>query len=181
MTDEPPAAGAGDPQPDQAALIADLVDVLLPGGDGWPSGSAAGAQAALAARLDPDADGPGLKRVVAALVAAGAPLHGRDEAARIAVVAAFEAAEPVLFGFVRDAAFMAYYESPFVAAAINGKGFAYDLRPHVHGYALRPFDAGRDTPRHGRGSFVAAEAVMRLDISTLDLESERTTAWGLAR
>lgn len=180
MTDDHSEASGSEARK-AAALLAGLVDALLPGGDGWPSGSAASAQGVLAARLDCDAGGPGLDRALAALAAAGAPFEGRDEPARIAIVAAFEAAEPALFGFVRDAAFMAYYESPLVAAAINAKGFPYALRPHVHGYALPPFDVARDTPRHGRGRFTATDAVRRLDIAPLDLEAERTIAWGLAR
>lgn len=181
MTDEH-SHGDGDPGAGSAAaLVADLADVLLPGGDGWPSGSAAGVHGVLAERLEADSGGPGLASVAAALVAAGAPFAGRDEAARIAIVSAFEAAAPALFGIVRDAAFLAYYESPFVVAAINDKGFPYLLRPHLDGYPLRPFDPALDAPRHGRGRYVATEAVRRLDIGGLELETRLTTKWGLAR
>lgn len=163
------------------ALIADLVEVLLPGGDGWPSGRAAGVQHPLALRLIEERGRAALPTLIEALRAAGAPLSGLDEPARTAVVARFEAAEPELFGFVRDAAYLAYYENPFIAEAINEKGRLYELRPHIKGYPLAPFDAARDTPRHGRGRYIPTAEVRRVDISGLDLESNRTQAWGLKR
>jgi hypothetical protein len=56
---------------------------------------------------------------------------------------------------VRDATFFAYYECPLVVRAMNARGFEYKLRPHVEGYRLPPFDPARDTPRHGRGRWIA--------------------------
>jgi hypothetical protein len=166
---------------DVATLIADLVDVLLPGDGEWPSGRTVGVQAPLAARLI-EARGRGaLPALVKAIQTAGGPLAGLDDAARIIVVKRFEAAEPELFGWVRDAAYIAYYESPFIAGVIRRKGHIYELRPHIKGYPLRRFDPATDTPRHGRGRYVPTGEVRRIDISGLDLESNRTQAWGLKR
>jgi hypothetical protein len=44
--------------------------------------------------------------------AAAGPLAGLNETARVAVVQRFEKAGPDLFGWVRDATYIAYYESP---------------------------------------------------------------------
>ena len=71
--------------------------------------------------------------VLEALGAAGGPLAGLDEAARIDVVRRLEATEPALFGWVRDAAYVVYYENPFVAEVINRQGHLYELRPHLKG------------------------------------------------
>jgi hypothetical protein len=164
-----------------AGMLADLVEVLLPGDDAWPSGDAAGVQSILALRLLEQRGKADFAKVARAIVASGGPLAGLDEEARIAVVKRFETSEPALFGWIRDAAFIAYYENPFVAEVINAKGHIYELRPHIKGYPVPRFDIARNTPRHGRGRYVPTEAVRRVDTAGLDLESERTQAWGLKR
>jgi hypothetical protein len=163
------------------ALIADLVETLLPGEGKWPSGRDAGVQHPLANRLIEERGRGSLPALAKALRDAGGPLRGLDEAARIAVVQRLQAAEPQLFGWVRDAAYVAYYENPFVAEAINEQGLRYELRPHIKGYPLPRFDLARDTPKHGRGRYIKTADVRRVDISSLDLESNRTQAWGLKR
>ena len=174
-----PKVGAGPAV--EADGLADLVEVLLPGGGVWPSGKAVGVQAVLALRLLQERGRAELARVTAAVLAAGGPLAGLDEAARIAVVGRFEAEEPALFGLVRDIAYVSYYENPFVAEAINAQGHPYDLRPHIKGYPVPRFDLARDTPRHGRGRYVPTGAVRRVDVSGLDLTSDATQSWGLKR
>ncbi len=164
-----------------AGLLADLVDVLLPGDDSWPSGRTVGVQSLLALRLLEQKGKHEFGRVAEALVAAGGPLAGLGEAARVTVVARFEASEPALFGWLRDAAYLTYYENPFVAEVINAKGNTYELLPHTKGYAVPRFDLDRDKPRHGRGRYVPTGAVQRVDTSGLDLASVRTQTWGLNR
>jgi len=164
-----------------ADMLADFVEVLLPGGDGWPSGRAVGVQSILALRLLEQRGKADFAKVAQTIVASGGPLAGLDEETRIAVVKRFEASAPVLFGWLRDAAYVTYYENPFVAEVINAKGHVYELRPHVKGYAVPRFDLERNTPRHGRGRYIPTEAVRRVDIKALDLESDRTQAWGLKR
>lgn len=163
------------------ALLTDFIDVLLPGDDVWPSGRTVGVQALLALRLLEERGTMAFPTVMKALLGAGGPLAGLDDAARIEVVKRFEAAEPALFGWLRDAAYVAYYENPFVAEAINARGHVYELRPHVKGYPLPRFDLTRDTPRHGRGHYIPTDQVRRVDTSDLDLESNRTQVWGLRR
>jgi hypothetical protein len=141
-----------------ARLLAGLVDVLLPGAEGWPSGATVGVQFELATRLIEQRGEDALDRLVAALRPNAAALLNGDEAA----VAAWEARDPELFGWVRDAAYMAYYESPVVALAITAKGHPYQLRPHTTGYKLPRFDPARDTPTHGRGRYIATHEVARV-------------------
>ncbi len=162
-------------------MLADFVEVLLPGGAGWPSGRDAGIQALLALRLLDQQGKAAFPTLVKALLAAGAPLGGRSEPERIAIVQKFEADEPALFGWIRDAAYIAYYENPFVGEVINAKGTPYELRPHIKGYNVQRFDLERQTPRHGRGHFIPTDQVKKIDVSGLDLASERTQNWGLKR
>ncbi len=164
-----------------ADLLADLVDVLLPGDPSWPSGAAVGVQSLLALRLLEQRGKREFAKVAEALLAAGGPLAGHDEVQRVAIVQRFETNEPALFGWLRDAAYVTYYENPFVAEVINAKGNSYELRPHNKGYAVPRFDLTRNTPRHGRGRYVPTAAVQRVDTSALDLAGERTQAWGLKR
>jgi hypothetical protein len=164
-----------------AGMLADFVEVLLPGGAGWPSGLTVGVQSILALRLLDQRGKAEFAEVAEAIVASGGPLAGLDEEARIAVVARFEASEPTLFGWLRDAAYVAYYENPFVAEVINLKGHVYEMRPHIKGYSLPRFDLERNTPRHGRGRYTPTEEVRRVDVKALELESNRTRNWGLKR
>ncbi len=163
------------------AMLADLVETLLPGDGTWPSGRDVGVQSLLALRLIEQRGKAELPALMGAILVAGGPLSGLDEAARVAVVQRLEANEPALFGWVRDAAYIAYYENPFVAEVINAQGHVYELRPHVKGYPVPRFDLERNTPRHGRGRYVPTEAVRRVDTTGLDLQSDRTQAWGLKR
>ncbi len=163
------------------ALLADLIEVLLPGDESWPSARAVGVQAFVAIRLLEEHGKAAFPKLMSALLAAGGPFDGLDETARVEVVKNFEQREPELFGWLRDAAYVAYYENPFVAEVINAKGHRYELRPHVKGYPLPRFDPERHTPRHGRGRYTPTEQVRPVDTSKLDLKSNRTLHWGLDR
>ncbi len=163
---------------DVARLLAALVDTLLPGDAGWPSGATIGVQSALATRLVQDRGEDALGGLLQSLGGDAAGLLSGDEATRVAAVAAWEARDTALFGFVRDASYSAYYESPVIVLAINARGPGYKLIPHVTGYRLPRFDLERDTPKHGRGAWVATGAVRRVPVETLDLADERTQNWG---
>lgn len=163
------------------ALLRDFADVMLPGGKGWPSGGAVGAQYPLAERLVERLGPAGLTRLVTALGAAGGPFDGLDAAGRTAVAEAFETAEPGFFGLVRDLLYLAYYEHPIVVAVIDASGRPYKLRPHLEGYDLPKFDLDADKPRHNRGFHIPTDAVQPVDISGLELETRITTSWGVNR
>ena len=167
--------------PEAAALLAALVDELIPGDNNWPAASAVGVQGLVAARLLDSAGEVEIGRIVAAVIAAGGPLAGHSAEERVAIVARFETTEPALFETVRAATVLAYYESPLVAAAIRRLGRPYLMRPHLTGYPFAPFDAARDTPRHGRGKWTPTDAVQPVDTSDLKLDETRTTRWGLQR
>jgi hypothetical protein len=164
-----------------AEWLSAFVDVLLPGGDGWPAASMAGIETVLAQRIGEGCGPAALGQLAQAIRSAGGLLEALDETGRIRVVARLERSEPALFGFVRDAAYFAYYETQAVASAINAKGHPYELISHVTGYPTEPFDFERDMPKHGRGRYIATDAVRAVDISGLDLASELTQAWGLKR
>ena len=177
-----PETGGGGISPSIAAgLLADFVETLLPGDGAWPSGSTVGVQSLLALRLLEQRGKRDFAKVADALLEAGGPLAGLDEEARVVIVRRFEASEPALFGWLRDTAYVTYYENPFVAEVINAKGHVYELRPHIKGYPVPRFDPALNTPRHGRGRYVPTDAVQRVDTSGLDLASDRTQTWGVNR
>jgi hypothetical protein len=177
----PDVGGAGLTPAASAELLANIIDVLLPGDESWPSARVVGVQAFVAIRLLEERGKAVFPRLMSALLAAGGPFDELDETARVEVVKKFEQREPELFGWLRDAAYVAYYENPFVAEVINAKGHRYELRPHVKGYPLPRFDPARHTPHHGRGRYIPTEQVRPVDTSKLDLESNRTLRWGLDR
>lgn len=148
--------------------LAALADVMIPGDEPFPRASAVGAHALLAGRLRELGGTALIERVVAALATAGGPLGPLDAAARHAAVERFERAEPELFGQVRMALYLGYYEQPDVIAAVRALGFDYNDAPLPRGYPLDPFDPAIDAPKHGRGSYVATGAVRRVDLSGLD-------------
>ena len=150
----------------RARIVEALVTVLLPGDELFPSGAEAGVQTKLVERLADLEGEAALDRVIEAV----AELAATAEEQRRAVVEAFEAGEPALFGRVRDLAYLAYYENPFVQDAIRSLGFSYNATPLPKGYGLRRFDLTNDRPTHGRGHYVPTEAVRRVDLSGLDIE-----------
>ncbi len=166
---------------ERAALLADLVDELIPGDDNWPSATSVGVHGLVAMRLAEQAGEAVLGQIVDAVVAAGGPFTERTPEERVAIVERFEAAEPGLFEQLRVAATFAYYESPLVVAAIRRLGRPYVLRPHLMGFPKRPFDFDTDTPRHDRGTYVATDDVRRVDTTDLRLDETRTARWGLQR
>ena len=166
---------------DAATLLADLVDILIPGNEVWPSASSIGVQGVLSIRLSEDIGDDCLSQIIRALMTAGGPLAGHEEDERIAIATLFSAQEPRLFERVRATAVLAYYEHPLVVEAIRALGRPYSLRPHLTGYPMKPFDNRQDTPRHGRGFFQTTDAVRPVDISGLKLDEVRTEHWGINR
>jgi len=149
-------------------MLRDLVDLLIPGQDGWPSASLAGTQGLLGYRLQEVRGEGAVQELAAVLNACGGPLASLDEAGRIAVVERLEREHADLFKLVRNATFLAYYESPAVIPAIQMLGQPYKAIPGLDGYPLPPFDPERDQPRHNRGCYVPTEAVRRVDLSRLE-------------
>ena len=151
-----------------SAMLHDLVDVLIPGEEEWPSASLAGVHGILGMRLLETMGDDALLRVEAALLASGGPLATLDEDGRVVVVTKLEALEPGLFTVIRTATYLAYYESPSVIPQVRASGQPYDPIPILKGYHLEPFDRERDRPRHNRGFFIPTDQVKPVDISNLD-------------
>ncbi|MGH7117421.1 MAG: hypothetical protein ACREFP_00230 [Acetobacteraceae bacterium] len=159
-----------------APLLAQLVDELIPGGGSWPSASAVGAHGVLAERLlDLEGD-DAVQKLAEVLGRCGGPLDGRSAEERVAITARFEREHPRRFAIVRNAVYLAYYESPAVIATLRTLGHRYHSRPHITGYAEPPFDVTRDTPRHRRGSHVATAEVRRVDLRAIPGAAEWRSA-----
>lgn len=153
----------------RARTIEALVTVLLPGDADFPSGAEAGVQGKLVERLADLEGEAAVDRVIQAVDGVSAV----DPDARRAVVAAFERDHPDLFAKVRNLAFLAFYENPFVQETIRLLGFAYNAAPLPKGYGVRRFDMAEDVPTHGRGRYVPTDAVRRVDLSSLDIKELR--------
>jgi hypothetical protein len=150
-------------------MLAELVDTLIPGDGGrWPPASQVGVHGVLPGRLievrGPDAMG----ELAAAVESSGGLLEDKSAAERGEVIARLEAEHPALFTLLRNAVYLAYYESPDVIGVIQSLGHVYQAVPHAAGYPLAPFDLERDRPQHGRGRWVATDEVRRVDLSGLD-------------
>jgi hypothetical protein len=142
----------------RADAIARFANVLFPGDELFPSASAAGAHGVMAARLAERA-GRSLPERLAASFLAGAQTDDMEAAQRL------EKEEPALFETARTYLTFAYYEAPSVVAAIRALGNIYNDAPQPLGYALRPFEPGRDAPASPRGSYIRTEDVVRVDLS----------------
>jgi hypothetical protein len=151
-----------------AALLASLVDALIPGDGGrWPSASQVGVHGVLPGRLIEVRGLDAVDALAAAVLSCGGALADGSAAERARVVARFEAEHPALFAVARTAVYLAYYESPAVIAVIRSLGHRYQAMAHAAGYPLPPFDPERDRPRHGRGRWIATDEVRRVDLSGL--------------
>ena len=157
----------------QAAMLRDLADVMIPGEPGWPSASLCGAHGVLAMRLMALRGEDCLVGLAEAIDRCGGPLAPLDEAGRVAVVERLETSERELFELVRQALYFAYYENPAVVTAIKALGQPYKAVPILEGYGQEPFDQDRDRPRHNRGHYVPTDKVRRLDLAHLpDLKDQ---------
>lgn len=166
---------------EKTRMLRCLVDELIPASENWPSASDAGVHGILSLRLFTDETGVLAEKVAELLEWQDGSLESDDSEARVLAVKGFQDADPDLFDQVYTAAVLAYYETPFVVEAVRDTGRPYSLRPHVTGYAMQPFDAPRDTPRHGRGFYLKTEDVVPADISKLDLDTDKTARWGVER
>ncbi len=108
--------------------LAALIDVLLPGDEGFPTGSGTQVQAWMTAKLD--RFGAALEIVLAALPD---PITEAD-------VAAVEAAHPAAFATMLTGVYTAYYTDPAVRGTVERATGYSSGPPQPHGYALPPFD-----------------------------------------
>ena len=152
-----------------AAMLKELVDVLLPGNGRFPSASDAGSHGVVADRLVAQMGEAALDELAQAIEAGGGPLGPPSATDRQGVVRRFEADRPEQFETLRMIAYHAYYESPAVVRAVRALGHVYNDAPQPAGYAMAPFDESDplQAPTHRRGHYVRTEDVARLDLSPL--------------
>jgi len=156
-----------------AAELAVLADMLVPGDGEFPSASEIGVQAKLADRLIVMRGNDAVRALTETLATCGGPLAPLGKEDRAAVLNRMEREQPDDFLLVRNIVYLSYYESPAVHEAIRAMGFTYNATPLPAGYAVGRFDPATDTPRHGRGHFVATGDVRRVDLSSLDFLGDR--------
>ena len=152
-----------------AAMLRELVDVLLPGDGRFPAASDAGTHGVVADRLVAQSGEAALDDLAQTIEACGGPLGPLDESERQNVVRRFEADYPEQFETLRMIAYLAYYESPAVVRAVRSLGHVYNDAPQPAGYAMAPFDESdpHQAPAHRRGHHVRTEDVTRLDLAPL--------------
>ena len=152
-----------------AAMLRELVDVLLPGDGRFPAASDAGTHGVVADRLVSQVGETALDDLAQTVAACGGPLTPLDPAERQAVVRRMEEAHPEQFETLRMVSYLSYYESPAVVRAVRALGHAYNDAPQPAGYAMAAFDESDplQAPAHRRGHYVRTEDVARLDLAPL--------------
>ena len=152
-----------------AAMLKELVDVLLPGDGRFPAASDAGTHGVVADRLMAQVGETALDDLAQTVAACGGPLTPLDPAERQAVVRRMEEAHPEQFETLRMVSYLSYYESPAVVRAVRALGHAYNDAPQPAGYAMAPFDESDplQAPAHRRGDYVRTDDVARLDLAPL--------------
>ena len=163
-----------------AAMLRELVDVLLPGDERFPSASDAGTHGVVADRLVAQLGETALDDFAETIEACGWPLGPLGATERQGVVRRFEADHPEQFETLRMIAYLAYYESPAVVRAVRSLGHVYNDAPQPAGYAMASFDESDplQAPAHQRGHYVRTGEVARLDLTPLPpdpLAPETTT------
>ena len=152
-----------------AAMLRELVDVLLPGDGRFPAASDAGTHGMVADRLVAQSGEAALDDLAQTIESCGGPLGPLDATEREDVVRRFETDHPEQFETLRMIAYLAYYESPAVVRAVRSLGHVYNDAPQPAGYAMAPFDESdpSQAPAHRRGHYVRTEDVTRLDLMPL--------------
>jgi hypothetical protein len=131
--------------------LGDVGRVLIPGGQGYPSGGDTSVSRFIAARASAE-DIAYLERLLPGLP------FGDDERLREAL-SAFETEDPVSFARLRALIYHAYYSSPRLLAALADRGYDYHGAPQPLGY---PLDQDPLVPTHTRGGYVRTEEVRRV-------------------
>ena len=152
-----------------AAMLRELVDVLLPGDGRFPAASDAGTHGVVADRLVAQLGETALDDLAQTIEACGGPFGSLGAAERQDVVRRFEADHPEQFETLRMIVYLAYYESPAVMRAVRSLGHVYNDAPQPAGYAMAPFDESDplQAPAHRRGHYVKTEDVTQLDLTPL--------------
>jgi hypothetical protein len=156
------------PTSDQQRTLDAVLDTLLPGGEGFPSATAAEITTFL---LD-QAGTTGLQAWLLPLLAgldqaAGSPFADHSPERRSALLRDLEATQPLLFARLLALAYYSYYAQPAVVAAIRALGHDYHQTPLPLGYGMAPFDPANPThlPTIPRGSYKRTLDMARVVLS----------------
>jgi hypothetical protein len=148
----------------ELAMLAAVVDILLPGGEGFPPASAVGTAGYMVGQLRPgELDGwlrPALRAID---TLAGDDFLGHDAASQAEALRAAESDNRAMFERLLALAYYSYYAQPAVVDAVRALGFPYNNAPQPLGYAMEPFDPGNPEmlPHEPRGSYKRTEDVVR--------------------
>ena len=155
-----------------AAMLRELVDVLVPGDGRFPAASDAGTHGVVADRLVAQSGEAALDDLAETIEACGGPLGPLGATERQDVVRRFETDHPEQFETLLMITYLAYYGSPAVVRAVRSLGHIYNDAPQPAGYAMAPFDETdpHQAPAHRRGHYVRTEDVTRLDLTPLPSE-----------
>ena len=140
----------------EADLLTAVLDTLLPGGEGFPSASGAGAGVFLLDQVRSSAPQEWLRPLLTGLDdAAGGDFTVRAAEQRTALLQECEVAQPLPFARLLALAYYSYYAQPAVIAAIQALGHDYNQTPQPLGYAMAPFDPANLThlPVVPRGAY----------------------------
>jgi hypothetical protein len=147
-----PGTGADFPAELRSPLD-DVGQVLIPGGQGYPSGGETSVSRFIAARVSAE-DIAFLERLIP-----GLPTGDDEQLAE--ALSALEAEDPVSFARLRALIYHAYYSSPRLLAALADRGYGYHGAPQPLGYAL---DQDPPLPAHTRGDYVRTQEVRRVSL-----------------
>ena len=126
----------------EMSLLAAAADGLLPGGEGFPSASVAGAPAYMVAELGPEGVDVWLRPGLASLdTLAGGDFLALDQEGRTQVLQRCQDEDSPFFDRLLNLAYYSYYAQPAVIDVIRAMGFAYNDAPQPQGYTMEPFDA----------------------------------------
>ena len=127
-----------EPATTPAAMLKELVDVLLPGDGRFPAASDAGTHGLVADRLMAQTGESALDDLAQTLADCGGPLSPLSREERQAVVRRMEETQPEQFETLRMVSYLSYYESPAVVRAVRALGHVYNDAPQPAGYAHGP-------------------------------------------
>jgi hypothetical protein len=140
----------------EMSLLTAAADGLLPGGEGFPSASAAGAPAYMAAELGSEGVDLWLRPGVAGLdTLAGGDFLALDREGRTQALQRCQDEDGAFFDRLLNLAYYSYYAQPAVIDVIRAMGFVYNDAPQPQGYTMEPFDATNPEmlPARPRGYF----------------------------
>lgn len=156
------------PLPKQtAATLAALVNVILPGDATFPSAAEVGVHLWLMEKMRAEYDVATIDHV-AGLLNQDGEFAAQTADKQTAIIAQFERDHPDLFGFMRNAIYLGYYQTPPVVQAVRALGRDYNHAPQPDGYQLAPFDPAT-LPEVKRGYYIPTDAVQRVDLSGIDM------------